>query len=127
MKEKELGFSSSFIDEMKSDSVRIKKSNRKAIWGEVFSYILYLTELIRNVIFYALVLEFIASKYTSIFYFTSGISLLAFFGIVINYISVERILNGGKLSKHNILVICGYIFLGLYSNIFLNIYYIMRL
>lgn len=123
MKKHDLGFTESFLEEMQEEQNNVKLANKKAIWGELASYILFVSELTKNILFYIKFFKIGNYDVRELFFITAVIGLISLLIIIANYIRIERLLNNKKLVTHNYLIILGYLIYGSYSNILLNVFF----
>ncbi|POB13588.1 hypothetical protein C0Z22_10515 [Halobacteriovorax sp. DA5] len=123
MKKHDLGFTESFLEEMQDEQNNVRLANKKAIWGELASYILFVSEVIKNILFYIKFFKISNYDVRELFFITAIIGLISLLIIIVNYIRIERLLNNKKLATHNYLIILGYLIYGSYSNILLNIFF----
>ncbi len=125
MNKDNFGLSKSFIDEMKADTIKIKKSTRMSLFGEVCSYCFYASEVIKNLLFYLKGLQLIKGDISSFFWFFTFTGFICVIGVALNYYKVEKILNDGKLTTYHKLILMSYLVYAFYSNIFLPAFFIM--
>ncbi|GEM_PF-6802087 len=125
MNKDNFGLSKSFIDEMKADTIKIKKSTRMSLLGEFCSYCFYISEAIKNSLFYLKGLNLIKGDISVFFWFFTFTGFISVIGVAVNYYKVETILNDGKLSSYHKLILMSYLVYALYSNIFLPAFFVM--
>lgn len=127
----DIGFSKSFIAEMDSDRDVVKRGNRASVLGEITSYLLYGTEVFKNLVFYMFVFSS-KNEIEQVYVFSSFYIILAFLSVIFsviilkNFVKVSKILHGGELpSGDKLFLICIVIYYS-YSHGLLNLVFLGR-
>ena len=127
----DIGFSSSFIQEMNNDRIAVKKGTKASFIGEITSYFLYGTEAVRNILFYTYI--FSANNSTeglssiaSSFIFLGITSIILSYIILRNFVSVSKILNNGILPSSDKLFLTIVTLYYVYTHAFLNLFFFIK-
>lgn len=113
------------MDEMKVETIELKKNTRMSLFGEFCSYSFYTSEVIKNLLFYLKGLHLIKGDISSFFWFFTVVGFVSVLGVALNYYRVEKTLNNGKLTSYHKLILMSYLIYAFYSNIFLPAFFIM--